>query len=152
MIIYTAVYGVKYIEYFEKGLLMSFRWPLNLQELSHNERTWIINCHAHEQDYLFGLVKNVCKIIFINMDSNLGLLYSIEYAHGHNKIFLMAPPDTIFSDGSLTSFIKIAAQHNVCVASAHVRVLPSFLADVENYSHPTPIVATFFLICGPGDD
>jgi len=38
------------------------------------------------------------------------------------------------------------------IGFSHISDVEVFLLKNLNYSHPTPIVATFFLICGPGDD
>ncbi len=44
---------------------------------------------------------------------------------------LLAPPDTIFGDGTLTSLFLVGSQSEVCVAVAHPRVLPSILEYPE---------------------
>lgn len=149
--IYTAVYGSHYVELFRKACFRSMNWPLNKAAVSGS--TWNIYTkpeHFAEFEEMFkgsgfklqlfqmgesmrvagcGFVKtSQCDggVILLN-----GLRDQIYQCQKENKRLLLAPPDTIFGDGTVANLIALGSVAGACVAVSHPRVLPTIIDDIE---------------------
>ncbi|VAW70952.1 hypothetical protein MNBD_GAMMA12-2429 [hydrothermal vent metagenome] len=67
-----------------------------------------------------GLVKHI---------ANEAILRVFRKSIDENALFIMAPPDTIFSDGSIYNAVKSVYYKSVCFGSAHPRVKFDLLED-----------------------
>ncbi len=137
--IYTAVWG-KYIDLFEKTILRSFSWPQNNKALLNERVTWSLHTNKKDAPRLIQL----CKRIGIENFEITELSTELEGSHPDigaillgqfkgeikrcldtNSRLLMAPPDSIFGDGTLHALFKMGSQEGVCVAVPHPRTLPT---------------------------
>lgn len=126
MIIFTAVWGDEYLGYLERGLIASFKWPRNRAAIANAH--WIVLCRDHEQGRVARAISGLtASSELINVELYEGVKHAVRASCAAQRPFLMAPPDNVFSEGSLDNFLKVASQPRTCIASAHVRVLPSFL-------------------------
>lgn len=134
------MWGQKYVDLFEKTIIRSFAWPLNKKALNNERVTWSI--HTTKEDST--KVIQLCRRLDIN-DFNLTLLPDEMFEAGadqglyllrqfcneidlclkENARLLIAPPDSIFGDGTLPALFKAGQQNETCVAVPHPRVLPS---------------------------
>lgn len=131
MLIFTSVWGPEYLGYFENGLAMSLRWPKNAEAIK--EAHWIVGAQDKSEH---GRIRNtiegmVASYQIVPLELYEGVKYGVRSSFERQVPFLMAPPDNVFSDGSIANFQRIASQKRVCVASAHVRALPSFINDLR---------------------
>ncbi len=135
--IYTAVWGEKYLDLFEKTIIRSFKWPKNYEALTNERVTWSLHTNKKDQARLIQL----CKRVGVNnfevteldetSDPDIGRVLlnhfndEIKRCLEANARLLIAPPDSIFGDGTLRSLFINGAQEHVCVAVPHPRVIPS---------------------------
>ncbi len=138
--IYTAVWGEKYIDLFEKTIIRSFRWPLNNAALLAEDVVWSIHTNKKDQAKIIQLCKrtgieNYEVTHFAgDMDGPHPDIGAILLTHFRSEIgrcldqnarLLIAPPDSLFGDGTIRSLLLAGNQPGVCVAVPHPRVLPS---------------------------
>ena len=138
--IYTAVWGKKYIDLFEKTIVRSFSWPLNNKALLNENVTW--SFHTNKKDA--ARLIQICKRIGVENYEVSELPLELEGGHpdigaillgqfkqeikrclATNSRLLIAPPDSLFGDGTLEGLFINGAQEGVCVAIPHPRVLQS---------------------------
>ena len=146
--IYTALWGQKYIDLFEKTIIRSFSWPKNREALANENVTWSI--HTNKKDV--AKIIQLCKRTGVENYEVTEL--SVELDGGHpdigaillgqfkseisrcletNSRLLIAPPDSIFGDGTIPSLLSTANQEGVCVAVPHPRTLPSIFEYPSRY-------------------
>ena len=138
--IYTAVWGKKYLELFEKTIIRSFRWPLNNKALLNENVTWSL--HTNKKDA--ARLIQVCKRTGVENYEITELPTELEGGHPDigaillgqfkaeisrcletNSRLLISPPDSIFGDGTISSLFNMGSQEGVCVAVPHPRALPT---------------------------
>lgn len=149
--LYSAFWGDHYLDLFKRACFRSLNWPKNQAAIKGS--TWNILTrkeHFEEITKLFdpydykvqlidigdsqrvagcGFVKTTqcdAGVILLN-----GLRNEIAYSLQNNSRMIMAPPDTLFGDGTIPNMLKVGKDPGSCVAIAHPRVLPSILDDVE---------------------
>ena len=144
--IYTAVWGDEYIELFEKTIIKSFGWPQNKKALNNENVTWSIHTNKKNEVKVIQLIK---RIFDGNIEVN-SFEQELEGSHPDmgkfllaqfkleikrcldtNSRLLLAPPDSLFGDGSLAALFNHGAQDGVCVAVAHPRVLDTIFEYPE---------------------
>lgn len=146
------VWGEKYIEQFKRGCLKSLAWPKNKEALKGcTFRVVTRECHAEEIERLVwnALDCNLeIELIPDQLDVGNGgptidshkvdpgfllIRYLGQAAHqcfqDQSKFFL-APPDTIFGDGSVENILRTGVVPGICVTVPHVRVLPEILNEI----------------------
>lgn len=149
--LFTMVWGTHHLGLFKRSCFRSMNWPKNREAITGS--TWNIFTkpeHFEELEQLFkdqpyklqlfaigdsmrvsgcGFVKtSQCDQGVISLN---GLRDQIQYSIQHKSKMLLAPPDTIFGDGSVRSMLEIGTQPGTCVAVVHPRVLPTILDDIE---------------------
>ena len=148
--IYSAFWGDHYVNLFRDACLRSLMWPKNL-EVIKGCRWNIFTKKAH-----FGQIEEIFKdkpfsvnvfeigegldiagcgkVPTIQCDSGVILLKGIQqevlYSLKQKSRMILAPPDTIFGDGTVGNLLKLGSVPTSCVAVAHARVLPSILEDI----------------------
>lgn len=151
VILYTAVWGA-HVESFKNGTLKSLMWPKNYAAIKGC--TWVIYTYPRHAAELEKLVKDagfepkiVCIGDGIHVDglgpgpvgtdfcSNgiillAGLRQQIFECITQRKKFLLMPPDTMCSDGTIPNLLNLGKEPGSSVAVAHTRVKPSFLNEV----------------------
>ncbi len=143
--IFTVVWGEAHLNWFEKGLVRSMGWPKNRAVIQH--AIWMIFTMPSE----IGRVKEIAgRILPADQISCIPLMHvlngALPTAHNflfnaltatmhscvaENAQFLMAPPDTVFSEGSIPTLIEMGDPTSTCIAVAHPRVHPSILNHVS---------------------
>jgi len=117
MIIYTAVWGEKYTDWFNRGLKKSFEWTENKKIVDYAK--WIVDDSMSWQS----------------------LVQAAKMSYDEKRPFLLAPPDNVFSDGSLSNWLKIAnLGEGLAIATPHVRALPSYLDKSDKHRTPREMV------------
>lgn len=136
----TSVWGEKHLEWFEKFCLKSLMWPKN--SLAVRGATWTFITTEEDQPKIQAMINrydvrlaNIEFIIFgpefhKNPHSagafiNQALLMEMSRAITFGAQSFLAPPDTIFADGTLPNMIQIGAQRDSVVFAVHARVLPT---------------------------
>lgn len=141
--IFTVFYGEKHFSLFKRALLHSFKSENNRLELRSfgSEYTW----HIYTEEKYFKFLDSVGEDLGICMRlydrANLRDRIDVSHASMHGFIskcvgdkayFFIAPPDTMYSEGSLSSMRKLlkSSKDGECFAFGHPRVLESFLSSV----------------------
>ncbi len=124
MIIFSPLWGDKHKDWSARGLETSLNWPLNKAALK--DVGWVRPKNAHE------------------------VMPVLRDCIASGRPLLMAPPDTIFSDGTIPTLLNMGQDRGACISFAHVRVLPGFLDDLDKdrmvsraweYLHPNWVEA-----------
>lgn len=169
--ILTCVWGEKHTELFLRGCVRTLSWPRN--KAAMDGATWEIVTKSddapkirHMVEETFPNIKFEIKVVPPTIKMMVGdvdtakvdhsvliLLYlqgAVKAAIDSGSRFLLAPPDTLFSEGSIPNLIKIGSQAGTVVAVPHPRVLPGIVdqlgdepveaqdmveAAFENYLH-----------------
>lgn len=145
--ILTSVWGPGHIEWMERACIRSLRWPKNNAAIK--EATWHIFTRAEDTERVVDLASKVgVKEIRIGelpaglqgTPPQMGLillqvlLHVMDDCLKNNRQMLMAPPDTIFSEGSIPNLIQAGRFGDTCVAVPHARVNASIFGGLKNDS------------------
>lgn len=147
--IYTAAWNDKYIDLFEKTVFRSFSWPDNLKTLKNENVTWSFYTNKESSTKLLQLAKRLeldnyeVREVPHHSDMGVSLLKcfsrEIEHCLSDNAKLLLAPPDSLFGDGSLKSIFELGSQPESCVAVAHPRVLNTIFEYPEDLNLNEPV-------------
>lgn len=157
--IFTTVWDEKYLGWFEKFCLKSLSFPKNREAL--DGAIWTFLTVADDQPKIEALVKasqlNPRHIQFLTLGPefrqnphsaghfiNQGLLMEMQQAITFNQQTLLAPPDTIFGDGSIPVMREIARQRDSVVFAIHARVLPEIENDLREIATCPQLVSLAF--------
>lgn len=135
--ILTCVWGEKHIDLFKRSTLKSLSFDRNLEALAGARAKWNIFTEPQNADYLRSITK-VMQGVDIDIRSTVelrrytdpvqsALILQIEDCLDKSIPLLMAPPDTIFGDGSIHALLDAGSRPGTCIAIPHPRVLPSIL-------------------------
>lgn len=149
--IFSMFYGQHYVDLFRRACFRSLNWPKN--QLVLTGRTWnVITTTDHFDEVkkifegspfklqLFGIgefqgVAGCVNVKTSQCDGGVlmlnGLRDQIVFCLQNNSKLLLAPPDTIFGDGTVDNLLTLGSEPETCVAVAHPRVLPSILEPIE---------------------
>ena len=131
MRLFTYVHGDRYIDWFKRALVPSLLQPKNFEALKTS------NWEIVTDNKSLARVKDIaCQVgIPVEYAINDGhrsfveyLMYTMEECIVNQETFFMAPPDTIFSDGSIRAFQEFSYP-GTCVAMTHVRVNETILDE-----------------------
>lgn len=140
--ILSVFWGEPYCEWFLKGALRSLSFKQNREAILEHCSTWNIFCDENQVE----TVKEATKLNFSDLKINIrstshlrafidqhqsAMCMQIADCLKSNERLLFVPPDTVFSDGSINSLMKIGREPKTCVAVAHPRVLPDFLLNLK---------------------
>ncbi len=94
--------------------------PFNLQLFEIGETMRVAGCTP--------VKTSQCEagVILLN-----GIRDQIAYSIQRNSKMLLAPPDTIFGDGTIPNLIDLGTGPKTCVSVAHSRVLPGILEEID---------------------
>lgn len=137
--IYTVCWG-SHIELFEKTIIRSFGWPKNKKALLNENVTWSFHTYKKDTTKLIQLAKRIgidnieiteLSPEFDKPQADVGACLLIHFKEEikrcleTNSRLLLAPPDSIFGDGTLEALFRAGNQEHTCVAVPHPRVLPT---------------------------
>lgn len=142
--IFSVVWGENHINWFEKGLMTSLCWPKNREALQH--AVWMIYTMPSEVGRLKDIASRAIpsdQIECIALPSIIqgalptaqtflfrALVSAMHECLSDGSQFLMAPPDTLFSEDSIPTLIEAGEPQGTCIAVAHPRVHPSILSHL----------------------
>lgn len=125
----TVFWGPKHLDVFKRGLLRSLNLPQNKEAISCSP--W--NVFTDQPRELLGdlpanaVVRDLSNLRTYTDPIQAALVWQINECLVKKSKLLLAPPDTIFGDGSIENLVKLSRNHGDCVLSPHPRVLPSIL-------------------------
>lgn len=143
--IFTCVWGGNHLEWFERSCVRSLAWPQNRAAIKN--ATWTIYTKAEDVDRATKMaaktgVKDIEYVLLPEAvqgnHPNMGayllqcLLQTMEVCLSENAKLLMAPPDTIFSDGTINTLLIAGKQKGLCVAVPHPRVIASIFGGMRD--------------------
>lgn len=135
----TAVWGPKHLELFKKGTIRSLAQQDNYKALVKAQAQWNIFTEPQYFDtiknYIYEVMPNFpsveLKSTSLLRDRIDNLLSATLWQMGRcldsNERMLLAPPDTIFGDGTIDGLLQIGKDEHSCVVVPHPRVLPNIL-------------------------
>lgn len=140
--IFTCVWGAKHIQLFKDACAHSLGWPNNRTALEG--AVWNI-CVRKDDNFPVDWLQEQFPHItvkarqitehanFTNTGMDIGqnilqsLLQQIDVCLALRVRLLLAPPDTIFAEGTVVNLLALSAEPGTCVSVAHPRVLPGCL-------------------------
>lgn len=146
--VFTCVWGSKHVDWFLNGTIKSLSWPKNKEALDGS--TWTIVTFEESKTRIEELVSAAFPNVLVKVKTvpeqvqlSMGVVSSkqldasvlilmhlqaeIKECVDSGSRMLLAPPDTIFGEGTIPNLLKLGAQDGTCVAVAHPRVLPDIL-------------------------
>lgn len=129
--IFTQVYGSKYISWLRDGLLNSLRWPGNLRALKAYADIWDVYCNPDEVPVIRDLLSpfeipieyhGFYQYDYTHITQHHCIIHHGRLCAESKKAMFVAPPDTIFGEGSLESLFAYGEAPGTCVSMVHMRV------------------------------
>lgn len=129
--LFTLVWGEPYLSWFENALVASLAWERNRAALGAWASEWNIYCREGEIPRLRAIAEPLGVPLqfhpFEPKNSSGETLQPCLLDHMRNCLqdgsaMLVAPPDTIFGEGTIASLCTFGSLHGVCVAVPHIRV------------------------------
>ena len=131
MRLFTLVWGEPYSTWFEHACVASLLWRRNREALKQYACEW--NIYTKEQDIprLRAIAERAEIPLqfhpFAMKNSSGETLQPCLFDHMRNCLLdgsamFIAPPDTVFGDGTVAAICAFGALHGTCVAVPHVRV------------------------------
>lgn len=147
----TTCWGDNHIEMFKNACLKSMSWRDNAHDLEILDSTWNIYTDEHNVESLKSYCESQINIKF-NVESTTKLraytdqvqsafIKQIEECLKEDEPLLLAPPDTIFAEGSVIGLYMAGREKNSVVMSPHPRVLPKITESLNSaYNKPHDMV------------
>lgn len=140
--LFTLVHGEPYMTWMQQALVPSLSWPINRNAIRNAE--WHIYTTEQSRDRVIeiarplGLTMKICEM---NPDWAGQFLASavrqiIMEASSEGDQILMAPPDTIFGEGTLETFVALGRDPRVVISAPPVRVNQSFMSSFAEAEGP----------------
>lgn len=129
--IFTLAWGNQYLDWFERACFTSLTWPRNLAALKSAAVEWNFYTNQGGIDRARSIIERSgipCQTHpFAPNNSSGETLQPVILDHLRNCVqtgcaFFMAPPDTIFGEGSVETICTVGSQPKTCIAVPHVRV------------------------------
>lgn len=143
--IFTTVWGDQHLDWFERSCIRSLSWPLNSQAIRNATWTLFTKNQDLERAKTLALKTGVTNIEFAGISDIVEgntplmgkvllecLLQMMDSSIRDGSKVLMAPPDTIFSEGTIQALLAAGAQKGTCVAVPHPRVSPSIFGGIKD--------------------
>lgn len=129
--LFTLAWGEPYCSWFEKALTRSLLWPENHKAILQWACEWNIYTRDQDRDRLRSIAERVGAPLqfhpFAVNNSSGETLQPALWDHARNchldgSAMFIAPPDTIFGEGTIAAMCHVGSRPNICVAVPHVRV------------------------------
>ena len=137
----TVMWGDYHIGLFEQACFRSLMWPKNKEALKRQQAHWTIFTDSKKySERLEKLFEGSGVSLVVRDESELrdridpiqaALIWQIEKCLYHENRLLLAPPDTVFGDGSVQALLEIGADKGSCVVVPHPRVHPALLTELD---------------------
>lgn len=133
----TSVWGHTHLDIFRRALLTSLSWDQNRQALKGAK--WNLFTDDEHVAYLYKLCQDALPDTEISVGTTSMLrryiditqsavVWQVEECLKNQSRLVMAPPDTIFGNGTITGLMEAGREKTSCVVVPHPRVLPTFLS------------------------
>lgn len=135
----------------ERGLINSLSWPKNNQAIQHaiyhvftspgeadRVKKIVSKIIPEEQIQVTSLLEVIARSRAHPTAANFLLLGFVSAMHeslASGEQLLIAPPDTVFSEGTIPNLLDFGSQPDTCIAIPHPRVEPTFLVSMNSESH-----------------
>lgn len=143
--IFTMVWGETHTDWFERACARSLAWPKNQAAIRGS--TWNIMSKKEDSEKVLKIAQSVGvkTLVYTELPAELegnapnmghymlqALLAMMNVCLKDGSQLLTAPPDTIFSDGTIQNLIQMAKYGATCVAVPHARVSPSIFGSLKD--------------------
>lgn len=127
----SLAWGDPYCAWFETALTRSLHWPKNHEAILRHASEWNIYTRDQDRDRLRAIAEPLGVPLqfhpFVVNNSSGETLQPCLLDHLRNceqtgVAAFIAPPDTIFGDGTVAAMCAVGERPGVCVAVPHVRV------------------------------
>jgi hypothetical protein len=136
----TIAWGDRYVEWFERACVASLALPKNIAALHEHVAIWDIATRPEDQPRLAKIADRLdLSFQFHDCAHTLdhgpalqgGLKDVMRRCLADSTALFLAPPDTIFGDGSVEHIINAASARDICIAVPHVRAHPKILQEPD---------------------
>ena len=135
----TIVWGPQHLDWFERACVASLGQRDNFAALAEHVRTWDIVTQSSDAAAVQEIASRLQLPVELHTDQSLGgspgmtlqreIMAQMMRCLDDQSALFMAPPDSIFGDGTVQSVFAIGQPKAVCVAVPHVRVTPQILKE-----------------------
>lgn len=135
----TLVWGDRHIDWFNRACVSSLCKPKNIASLKDIVSKWDIVTRDVDVEKIGSIAARLGLEIEFHTDSDLSvqsnealqreLFNQMRRCFEAKEAMILAPPDSIFGDGSIASICAVGSRKGVCVAVPHVRVTPRILDE-----------------------
>lgn len=129
--LFSLVWGEPYVSWFESALVESLCWSKNLEAV----RRWAVEFNIYTRDQDRDRLRSIAERVgvpiqfhpfAINNSSGESLqpalLDHMRNCQQDGSAMFIAPPDTIFGNGSVDAICQVGRLPGLCVAVPHVRI------------------------------
>ena len=130
MRLFSLVWGEPYVTWFERALIRSLMWPSNHDAIMRYGVEHNIYTRDGDRERLRAIAERVgipLQFHPFDMKNSSGetlqpaLIDHVRNCFLTGNAAFIAPPDTIFGDGTIDAICKVGEPRGVCVAVPHVR-------------------------------
>lgn len=141
MRLFTLCYGEPYCTWFENALVASLAWSGNIGVIRERAAEWNIYTRDSDRERLRAIAEPLGVPIQFHpfgMQNSSGetlqpcLFDHMRNCHQDGSAMFIAPPDTIFGNGSVSAICEIGRLPGLCVAVPHVRINAGCLPRVAD--------------------
>lgn len=145
--ILSCVWGSNHIDLFRRTALESLSWDKNKKALVEAQAIW--NIITDQVDTMKELTKDLPEPLYpiVNIRSidqhrdyidqvQSASLWQMERSIEAKDKVLLAPPDTIFGDGTIANLLAAGSDEGSVVVVPHARVLPTILDHMDSFFLP----------------
>lgn len=152
MRLFTLCWSEPYLTWFENALTRSLLWPKNHDAILRFATEWNIYTMEQDRDRLRSIGERVGIPIqfhpFSKQNSSGETLQPCLLDHMRNcqqqgVAAFIAPPDTVFGDGSIGAICEVGSIPNLCIAVPHVRVNAGALGGITEKPMGNSVLVDF---------
>lgn len=152
MRLFTLCWGEPYCTWFEQALVKSLLWPLNFCALTEYAIEWNIYTRDQDRERLRAIAERLgipLQFHPFNISHSSGetlqpcLLDHVRNCQMTGHAAFIAPPDTIFGDGTIGAICDVGRLPKICVAVPHVRINAGALGGVTDQAMSNAELVSF---------
>lgn len=152
MRLFSLCWGEPYTTWLEQALLRSLLWPKNHEAISRHATEWNIYTRDNDRERIRSIAERLRVPVqfhpFAMNNSSGETLQPALLDHARNcqqtgQAMFIAPPDTIFGDGTIEAICALGERPGICVAVPHVRVNSGCLGALPDRPLSNPELVDF---------
>lgn len=152
MRLFTLCWGQPYIDWFEHALVRSLCWSQNIEAIRSYTNEWNIYTKDGDRERLRAIAERVgvpLQFHPFDMKNSSGetlqpcFLDHMRNCHQDGSAMFIAPPDTIFGNGTIAAICGVGRLPGICVAVPHVRVNAGALGQIGEREWSNPELVDF---------